>query len=303
MKYLKLILIVTLGFICTISCAPDDNVAILLEDGLRPGIVVRTLSLTGTTFDFFNVPESELVVDFEIQAPDGDVVREVRVFVDFQDNTFFDSEFNTNGTTAVDETLLQTIPAAELTAGRFDFPTGDFSFSYQELLDALGLQNNLDTVFNSDQFVVRVEVELEDGRVFSNDGTNSPSLEDGFFTSPFRYFSTISCPIVVTGDITIDFEDTFGDGWNGAAIVITNDGEEESFTLDDGGSGSVTVTLPAGVQNQSIAFSGGSFDEEVGYVITRVSDGRVLASFSPSADGPPNGGITLDTGTNPCIRL
>jgi len=302
MKYLKLVLIFTLGFACTISCEPDENVFIDATDTLEPGIVVRTLSQTGTAFDFFNVPESALDVDFEIQAPEGDVVSEVRIFGDFQDNTFFDSEFNTNGTTAADETLLQTIAAAELTSGRFGFPSGSFSFTYQDLLDALGLQNNLDTIFDSDQFVIRVEVELEDGRIFSNDGTNSPSLDAGFFISPFRYFPTIVCPIVVTGDITIEFEDTFGDGWNGAAIVVTNDGEAESFTLDAGSAGSVTVLLPTGVQKQSIAFSGGSFDNEVGYVITRVSDGRVLASFSPSTDGPPDGPITLDTGTNPCVR-
>lgn len=302
MKYIKQILIVTLGFVCIISCTPDDNVAINLESGVEPGIVVRTLSLTGTTFDFFDVPASELAVDFEIQAPDGDVVNQVQIFVDFQDNTFFDSEFNTNGTTDVEETLIQTIPASDLTVGRFGFPTGSFSFGYQELLDALGIENNLDDVFNSDQMVVRLAVTMEDGRVFTNDGTNSPSLEDGFFLSPFRYFSTISCPVVVVGEYTIDFEDTFGDGWNGAAIVVVSDGEESSFTLADGSSDTVTFTVPEGVSNQTISFSGGSFDEEVGYTITRVSDGRVLATFSPSSDGPPNGVITLDTGLNPCIR-
>lgn len=302
MKYLKLISIFTLGFVLTTSCEPDGNVFIDANDTLEAGLVVRTLSQTGTTFDFFNVPGGLLNVEFEIQTVSGNEVAEVRIFGDFQDNTFFDSEFNTNGTTAVSEVLLQTITAAELTSGRFGFPTGSFSYSYQQLLDALGLQNDLDTVFNSDQFVVRVEVEQTDGRVFSNDGTNSPSLDAGFFISPFRYFPTIVCPIVVTGDITIAFEDTFGDGWNGASIDVTSDGEVLSFTLDAGSSGSVTFTIPAGISTQSITFSGGSFDNEVGYVITRVSDGRVLASFSPATDGPPDGPITLDTGTNPCVR-
>ncbi|MGF1558257.1 MAG: hypothetical protein ACFCUL_04140 [Flavobacteriaceae bacterium] len=302
MKYTKLILIVTLGFFFTISCVPDDNVALNLETGLTPGVVFRTLAQTGSTFDFFNVPASVLTVDFEIQPPAGDAASAVQIFVDFQDNTFFDTEFNTNGTTAVDEALIQTIPASELEPGRFGFLTGSFSFSYQELLDALGLENNLDTVFSSDQFVVRVAVTMESGEVFTNVGNNSPSLDAAFFTSPFRYFPTIVCPIVVTGDITIDFVDTFGDGWNGAAINVTSNGELTSFTLDDGAADSVTFTIPAGVSTQSFVFSGGSFDEEVGYTITRVSDGRVLATFSPSADGPPNGSIALNTGTNPCIR-
>lgn len=302
MKYIKLIVVVTLGFVFTISCTPEDNVAINLEDGVVPGIVVRTLNLTGTVFDFFNVPDSELAVDFEIQAPAGDVVSQVEIFVDFQDNTFFDSEFNTNGTTDVAETLIQTISAAELTVGRFDYPTGSFSFSYQELLDAMGIQNDLDDVFNSDQVVVRLAVTMEDGRVFSNDGTNSPSLEDGFFTSPYRYFSTISCPVVIVGDYTIDFVDSYGDGWNGAEIVVVSDGDESRFTLEDGATGSVTFTVPPGVQNQTVSYSGGAWDEEVSYTITRDSDGRELASFSQSADGPPDGVITLDTGLNPCVR-
>lgn len=303
MKYSKIILSLTLAFICTTSCAPDENIFIDATDTLEPGLVVRTLSLSGTVFDFFNVADGLLEVDFEIQAPEGDVVTEVQIFVDFQDNTFFESEFNNNGTTNPDETLIQTITGAELTAGRFGFPSGSFAYSYQQLLDALGLQNDLDTVFDSDQFVVRVAVVLEDGRTLTNTGNNSPSLEDGFFTSPFRYFPTIVCPALVLGDITIDFEDTFGDGWNGAEIIVTNDGVPSSFTLDAGGSGSVTFTVPPGTQNQLFEFSGGSFDEEVGYTITRVSDNRELASFAPNPpDGPPNGPIALDTGVNNCVR-
>jgi len=303
MKYLKLIVIVTFGFFCAISCTPDENVYIDATETLEPGIVVRTLNLEGTTFNFFNVPESTLSVDFEIQGKEGDEVAEVQVYVDFQDNTFFDSEFNTNGTTAPGEALIQTISASELTVGRFDFPTASISYSYQELLDALGLQNDLDTVFNSDQFVVRLAVVMTDGRIFTNTGNNSPSLEDGFFLSPFRYFPTIVCPTLVLGDITIDFEDSFGDGWNGASIDVVNDGESTSYTLDNGGSGSVTFTVPPGTENQTISFSGGSFDDEVGYTITRVSDGRELASFAVSPpDGPPNGVISLDTGENPCVR-
>jgi len=303
MKYLNLILIVTLGFFCTISCAPDQNVFIDTTDNLEAGLVVRTLSLSGTTFNFFNVEESVVEVDFEIQAPEGDVVSEVQIFVDFQDNTFFDSQFNTNGTTNPEEVLLQTITASELTEGRFGFPTGSFSYGYQQLLDALGLQNNLDTVYNSDQFIVRIAVVLEDGRILTNVGNNSPSLEDGFFLTPFRYFPTIVCPTLVIDTITIEFEDTFGDGWNGAAIIVTNDGEATSYTLENGSAGEVTFEIPPGTENQTFEFSGGSFDEEVGYTITRQSDGRELASFAPNPpDGPPNGIISLDTGENPCVR-
>jgi len=69
MKYLNLILIVTLGFVCSISCSPDDgNVFIDTTDSVAPGIVLRTLSLTGTSFDFFDVPGGELAVDFEIRG-------------------------------------------------------------------------------------------------------------------------------------------------------------------------------------------------------------------------------------------
>jgi len=303
MKYINLILIVTFGFFCAVSCAPEDNVYIEATDTLETGIVVRTLTLEGTTFNFFDVPASGINVDFEIQAAAGEEVSQVEIFAGFQDNTFFDSEFNTNGTTAPAEALLRTIPASELTPGRFDFPTGSFSYGYQDLLDALGLQNDLDTVYNSDQFIVRLAVTMADGRVFTNTGNNSPSLEDGFFLSPFRYFPTIVCPVLVLGDITIDFEDSYGDGWNGASIIVTNDGVATPYTLEGGATGSQTITIPPGTENQTIEFSGGAWDEEIGYSITRVSDGRVLANFAINPpDGPPNGVIALDTGTNPCVR-
>ena len=303
MRYLNLILIVALGVFGAISCSPDQNVFIDTTDNLQTGIVVRTLELEGTTFNFFNVAEGLLEVDFEIQPAEGETVAEVQIYADFQDNTFFDTEFNTNGTTAPDEVLLQTITAADLTVGRIGFPSGSFSYSYQQLLDALGLQNDLDTIFDSDQFIVRIAVVMDDGRVFSNSGNNSPSLEDGFFTSPFRYFPTVVCPTLVLGDITIEFEDTEGDGWDGAEIIVTNNGEATSYTLDDGGAGSVTFTIPPGTDDQTFVFSGGGSDDEVGYTIIRESDGRELANFAPNPpDGPPNGAIELNTGENPCVR-
>ena len=92
------------------------------------------------------------------------------------------------------------------------------------------------------------------------------------------------------GNYTLNGQDSWGDGWNGATVTITIDGEvAEVFGFTSGTDASTSFTLD-GTQSLGLSFSGGAWDSEVTYQLeyedpngnaqTALSDGT-----SP-ADGP-----------------
>ncbi len=64
----------------------------------------------------------------------------------------------------------------------------------------------------------------------------------------------------------VDMQDSFGDGWNGGAIHITDEGGNllASCTLASGSSGSADVTIPTG-QYVNMVWVQGSYDSEVSF--------------------------------------
>ena len=84
-------------------------------------------------------------------------------------------------------------------------------------------------VDGSDQFTIRFELVLTDGRRYSF-ADNTGTLTGSFFSSPFLYTATVVCPPKppTAGVWTVDMQDAFGDGWQpttadggGAGLVIT----------------------------------------------------------------------------------
>ncbi len=69
-------------------------------------------------------------------------------------------------------------------------------------------------------------------------------------------------------DITIDMEDSYGDGWNGASIKIYNDSELlGTATIASGYSGSATILAPD-MTDISLVWVSGSYDEECAFTVT-----------------------------------
>jgi alpha-tubulin suppressor-like RCC1 family protein len=92
-----------------------------------------------------------------------------------------------------------------------------------------------------------------------------------------------------TGDYVINFEDTYGDGWNGASIKVIIDGEESLYTLDDGYEGSQIVSMPNGTVSLSFEFVSGDWDSEITFTITSPT-GATISSEGPE---PLPGSVTL----------
>ena len=83
---------------------------------------------------------------------------------------------------------------------------------------------------------------------------------------------------------TIDMQDLYGDGWNGAYVTFTFEGTVLGEYLIDGASGTQTVAVPDG-GNLTISFSSGDWDEEVTYQIYDPSGTLVFEDGATPAVG------------------
>ncbi|MDE3741558.1 hypothetical protein [Maribacter polysaccharolyticus] len=83
---------------------------------------------------------------------------------------------------------------------------------------------------------------------------------------------------------TIDMQDSWGDGWNGAFLTFSFDGTETVVELADGDSLTETIGIPDG-SSFEISFTSGSFDEEVSFQIYDASGTLVYEDGPTPATG------------------
>ncbi len=175
-----------------------------------------------------------------------------------------------------------------------EFPVS-INLSPQQLANVLNLDPNL--YAGGDQFVITYEYMIDAHNSGELMKLTTPSNDYcGGFTDEGEFCQLsigIICSQVIAdppGDYTINFGDSFGDGWNNAAIRVVADGIGTDYTLDDGSSGTTVVTIPEGTSTLTFEFVSGDFDNEVTYTIVSPS-GNTIASGGPS---PSVGTITLD---------
>lgn len=100
-------------------------------------------------------------------------------------------------------------------------------------------------------------------------------------------------PTTIVGNWTLKMSDSYGDGWNGAAVTAVINGVSTNYTLDDGPSGTHTINVPAGSQTLKFLFKSGDWDEEVTFEIL-APNGNKAATGGPT---PKVGEIIL----NACV--
>ena len=159
------------------SCNDDDKVTDDVQNEFTVGGVLRTIQ---TISGSLNVIDLNSVWSIEIEeqdSEDGDLLSSVNVYVNLQDNT-------SGGTTSTTETLIASYDASQFTDGPFGLPRMTLAFTLGDFADALGI---VEGEFNcGDQFEVRLELLMTDGRIFSKDDIGS-SVTGGFFATPFEY--------------------------------------------------------------------------------------------------------------------
>lgn len=268
----------------TTSCEDGDTVFDQIQSNVERGAILRTVQVTDDEIpinaDGSIADGAQFGVILEEQDQEnGDLMAEVEVYVGFRDNTPGGAD------NSKDDVLAETIPASEFSPGPFGLPRVEYSITGSEMTSALGLTG--DQVEGGDQFTIRFELVLTDGRRYSF-ADNSGTLTGSFFSSPFLYTANVVCaPSQPTaGDWIFEMQDSYGDGWNGASLTVTIDGEVTTVELPSGSAGTEVVTVPSGAQVISIVYNSGDWDSEVTFQVTSA-----------------NGNTVLDLGPNPPANI
>jgi len=260
----------------TISCNEGDNAVDYVLDNFQTGAVLRTIKIDPTAgnwkgeYNVFDLPGSVFRVTIEEHDKEnGGLFKDVGVYVSYAGN----------------EQLLRTMLPSEFTTGSRGLPQADLEVSLGDALSALGLTGN--DVDGGQAVNIRLQLNLTDGSSYTAKDAAS-SLTGSYFNSPYQYNKIIKCipTSPVAGEYTIAMNDSYGDGWNGASLVVTIDGSSESFTVtsDQGASNTGTFTVPEGTNTLTIEYVSGDWDSEVTYTISHDNGaGKVQQAL---AEGP-----------------
>ena len=290
----KIFTVLALTSLMFTSCDEGDAVVDDVTAGTERGAILRTVNVTSNELPI-GVSDGFFGVELEVQdSENGNLVSSIEVFANFRDET----PDNGKGATTP-EAMVESISPSTFTTGEFGLPRLNYEITLPALLSATGVAES--DIDGGDQFRVRFELVLSDGRRFSFD-QNSGTLTGSYFSSPFLYSATIVCPPTPpsAGDWTFDMVDAYGDSWNGAFLTVTLDGTEHIFAVD----GTETtdsfeiLTVPVGSEVISIQFTSGPWDGEIEFTIT-AANGNVILSQEAYAATTPAPGVEL---INYCIK-
>lgn len=178
----------------TISCTDSELAIDSLYEGVdKSGAFIRTIESPFQLVNLSDPTKNFIAATIEVQEGQGDVstFTEVRVFISsYNDQDQLEATLDTSGN-PLTEVLLSTLPASDFTPSAGNrLPSNAFSIPTQTLVDLYP-----DAVFTIPTFVViRLELELADGRVFT-DVNVGPTVSTGnYFTAP-SFYNIIFLPI------------------------------------------------------------------------------------------------------------
>ena len=216
------------------------------------GAALRQISTSGE-YQAASPATSVVNWTFEPHDPEmGALTQNVEMFLSFNGGS---------------ETLYQTIDRSAMTDGPVGLPRFDVSLSLTQALGAMGVSS----FSGNDVVTVRFQLNLTNGKSYSRSSVTG-SMTGSYFRSPFQYPLIIGCRFdanntgSIAGIYTINGQDSWGDGWNGATIEYTIDGVTTSWTVE-GTDGSTSFTVPSSASTLGIAFTSGDWDSEITYQV------------------------------------
>jgi len=282
-------LITVFGFALFSSCE-DEELNKLAIDAYTDGAVLSTQEVISTDIDKGNPSASQIsvIVSFR-DFVNNDSMEEVNVYVEFADTTPVDNEV-----VVLPEAFLKTIAASDFTADPTSgLPTATITVTGEEAITSVGVDPAI--LDGGDIFIVRYELVLKDGRIFTSTNVG----EDVAVTShntPFRYSGTVVClapaplPNTLVGGWVLEGQDSYGDGWNGATVDVIVDGVTTSYGMADGDSVVHLIEIPPGANEFSWVYISGAWDSEVTFQIYAPS-GNIVGDYGP---GPTAGPIPIN---------
>ena len=186
--FMKKLLLGILVCSCSLGCADSDNAIDRVNEGLERGAILRTLEINQGEF-YVNEPTSTFdIILEEMDKEDGELLSSVNVYLSFIDNTA------DGNSVSIPSSLFKTYVAADFTTGAFNLPNLNLQYTYNELLEAVGL--TIGETNCKDQFRLDLELTLTDGRVFKNENSSNGVIHTiSFSRSPFSYLINIVEPI------------------------------------------------------------------------------------------------------------
>lgn len=301
-KYLILPCLLLVGFV---SCEDEDKDPLAPYNELVKGAFFRTIE-NGGTINRTDVASSSYFVTGEVVSDNdnSDIdVSNVQMWVEFVDRTK-DDDPNTPDDDSVEPTLFETADISIFSTNENSLPQYTFNVGISDAIDALGL--DLNSVEGGDQFLFKIAISMSDGTVFNTDNTGDSVKGELFFASPMVYTGLVICILDTppSGDWRITMQDSYGDGWQGSAVVTTIDGVDQSSSLPDfwtaglGGAvgdalysdGEVLVNVPSGTSTLTFSWVSGDYPSEATFEIYAPS-GNLVATGGPS---PEVGEIALN---------
>ncbi|NHF58246.1 hypothetical protein FK220_002755 [Flavobacteriaceae bacterium TP-CH-4] len=168
------------------ACDEGDAIVDDVTANTERGAILRTVNLISNELPL-GQEDANFSVEVEVQdVESGDLVNTIEVYLGFRDNTVEEGGTDLDK----DEILITTLDVASFSIGEFGFPRTTYTITVPEMLAALGLDN--DDIDGSDQFTIRFELVLDDGRRYSF-ANNSGTLTGSFFSSPFLYTPAVVC--------------------------------------------------------------------------------------------------------------
>jgi hypothetical protein len=174
-------LVLTITLLVVASCAQDDTLVKKVQDNVTNGAELRTIKINQGTFNFFDVTQKWSITVEEQDNSKGTLMSEVKLY----------ATQKTGGVTK-SEKLVKTFPASIFETGPDGYPRATLDASLQETLTALGI--TIADCLTDDNFSMRLELILKDGRTFSSTNISS-SLGNAYFSSPFKYSVQFFCPL------------------------------------------------------------------------------------------------------------
>lgn len=208
-------------FFC-FSCSSDDKAIEIVSEQLERGAILRNIERVSKDFIHENFESSFSLLIEEQDLEDGGLLDFVRLYISYQDKN------ESNGINSVNELVVRDISRDDFYTGEFGLPRTIIDLSYQDAMDALDL--NSDGILPGDQFRLRLEIHLTDGRTFSTDTGSASILTDFcFFKSPYRYEIAVIEPMenfLFTGTYSYSLlsdNGVGGDPVEGVSTISTNE--------------------------------------------------------------------------------
>jgi len=270
------------------SCDEGDAVVDDITANTERGAVLRTINLISNELPI-GKSDANFSVDLEMQSQEnGDDVDNIDVYLGFRDNTV---EGGTD--LSEDETLITSLEKSTFETGPRGLPTVSYALPLTEMLSTFGLNDS--DLDGGDQFTIRFELVLSDGRTFSF-AQNSGTLTGSYYASPFLYTPTVICEVpgdkfvgtyLLTTDASTPSPAGGGATWTEGGVEVTlSVGETSSQRIFE-----ATYLADLGIGNGPETFTMDLVCGEVVIAPEQSSGLQCVAgiSFGPPIDGQENG--------------